>query len=134
NLHFKQLNPYIDLANSPFYVVNKTNEWIQLTDQNNQVIPRRAGISSFGLGGSNAHLIIEEMITSAANTSKNAYYIVTLSAKNLQAFVEQQQNLLAWLDSQLAQDKSLSSISFTLNLGREHYDFRGAWLVSNKSE
>ncbi|WP_345027304.1 beta-ketoacyl synthase N-terminal-like domain-containing protein, partial [Flavivirga jejuensis] len=60
SLHCNTINPYIDLNNSPFYIVNEKRDWMPLVDANGNKIPRRAGISSFGFGGSNAHVIIEE--------------------------------------------------------------------------
>jgi acyl transferase domain-containing protein len=54
SLHFEQPNPKIDFANSPFYVNSKLSEW--KTDGT----PRYAGVSSFGIGGTNAHVVLEE--------------------------------------------------------------------------
>jgi amino acid adenylation domain-containing protein len=54
SLHFEQPNPQIDFANSPFYVNTELCEW--KTDG----IPRRVGVSSFGIGGTNAHIVLEE--------------------------------------------------------------------------
>ena len=54
SLHFEKPNPEIDFANSPFYVNTKLSEW--KTD----TFPRRAGVSAFGIGGTNAHVIVEE--------------------------------------------------------------------------
>src|SRR5690606_12233003 len=52
-LHLKNLNPYIDLANSPFYIVDKTTPWIRPRAADGNELPRRAGVSSFGWGGAN---------------------------------------------------------------------------------
>ncbi|WP_037214505.1 ketoacyl-synthetase C-terminal extension domain-containing protein, partial [Rickettsia tamurae] len=53
NLHFNKLNPYIDIKDSPFYIVSKNQEW--RSDE-----PLVSGISSFGFGGSNTHIVLEE--------------------------------------------------------------------------
>ena len=42
NVHFNELNPYIELEKSPFYIVNKTQDWKQLLDKQGNLIPRRA--------------------------------------------------------------------------------------------
>ena len=60
SLHFRQLNPLIDFANTPFAVVDSTRAWDRLVDSTGQALPRRAGVSSFGLGGSNVHMVLEE--------------------------------------------------------------------------
>ncbi|NQZ12389.1 MAG: hypothetical protein HRT35_34985, partial [Algicola sp.] len=51
SLHFKKANPEIDLANSPFYVVDTLRDWPS---------PRIAGVSAFGMGGTNAHIIVAQ--------------------------------------------------------------------------
>ena len=54
SLHFREPNPQIDFANSPFRVVDRLTDWPA------ELSPRRAAVSSFGLGGTNAHIILEE--------------------------------------------------------------------------
>ena len=70
SLHSEELNPYIDLNNSPFYVVKKTREWNGLRDEYDKLLPRRAGISSFGFGGANSHIIVEEYIAESSSVSR----------------------------------------------------------------
>ena len=54
SLHFERPNPAIDFANSPFFVNTRLSEWPNASG------PRRAGVSAFGVGGTNAHVILEE--------------------------------------------------------------------------
>ena len=54
SLHFSQPNPRIDFASSPFYVNSRLAEW------KGGGVPRRAGVTSLGIGGTNAHVIVEE--------------------------------------------------------------------------
>ena len=62
SLHCETINPYIQLKDSPFYIVREERPWETLQDNHGQTIPRRAGVSSFGFGGVNAHIVIEEYI------------------------------------------------------------------------
>lgn len=82
NLHFNQLNPYIDLQKSPFYIVDKTMGWNNFFDESGNKIPKRAGISSFGFGGANAHVVLEEYMEEEQEEDPKNEVIIVLSAKN----------------------------------------------------
>jgi len=83
-LHFRELNPYIELKDSPFYVVDKTQNWERLKDEKGGIIPRRAGVSSFGFGGTNAHIVLEEYIENCPckKITTMEPRIILLSARN----------------------------------------------------
>ncbi|WP_429843904.1 SDR family NAD(P)-dependent oxidoreductase [Brevibacillus sp. FIR094] len=99
SLHAKEVNPFIDFAQSPFYVQQRTEEWKSVSMKNGQevTVPRRAGVSSFGASGSNAHIILEEYIPAKTKPKTQAIghnnhpVMIPLSAKNkerLQAYVQ----------------------------------------------
>jgi acyl transferase domain-containing protein len=136
SLHFQEPNPFIQLQGSPFYIVNQTIPWETLKDDENRVVPRRAGISSFGFGGANAHVVIEEapVIKSPSNGKPPfSCYLICLSAKTGEALRQKQQDLALWLKKQAPQH-NLSDISATLLLGREHFGIRAAFVVKNARE
>ena len=65
SLHSDTLNPYINFDKSPFYVVQKQQEWQAIQGKQGEVLPLRAGISSFGFSGGYAHVVLEEYKPSA---------------------------------------------------------------------
>lgn len=75
SLHFRQPNPALGLAGSPFYVNTECKPWPE------QMHPRRAGVSSFGVGGTNAHVVIEQPPELEPSTELYSPGIVCLSAK-----------------------------------------------------
>jgi len=140
SLHFSQPNPNIDFANSPFYVNTTLSEWKA------NGTPRRAGVSAFGIGGTNCHVVLEEAPeqvksqkskvnqslmgetpkTALANPEgvKNdrTLHIFTLSAKSQKTLSELAQNYAVYLKSNA--DASLADICFTANAGRKHFNHR----------
>lgn len=114
-LHYESPNPNINFADSPFYVCDRLNEWD--TDQ----LPRRAGVSGFGIGGTNAHLIVEEA-PPRASINLDQESLLLLSAKNENALRAAAKNLGTYIENNPA--ASLTDIAFTLREGREHFKYR----------
>jgi len=129
-VHFNELNPYISLDNSPFSILSKTISWHRVQDESGKELPYRAGISSFGFGGTNAHIIIEEPpVTESVVSGIKPFYLITLSAKKIESLYQKQKDLKTWLITH-AEKFSIEDISFTLNKGRKHFKIRCAWVVS----
>lgn len=134
NIHFKQLNPYIRLENTPFYVVRENTAWKRPEALDGTLIPRRAGISSFGFGGSSAHAILEEYMEEKRGTSNDGEQLVVLSAKTEEALYQYANKMYRYVKENLAEEVSLADIAFTLCAGREEMEKRFACVVSRKEE
>ncbi|MUG91820.1 acyltransferase domain-containing protein [Scytonema sp. UIC 10036] len=134
-LNFQQLNPRIQLENSPFYIVSETQEWQQLKTPDGEVVPRRAGVSSFGVGGVNAHVVLEEAPepkTQRVTEVERPLHILTLSAKNELALGELVKKYQGYLQSH--QEASTANICFTANTGRAHFEQRLAVVAESNVE
>ncbi|BAZ08809.1 beta-ketoacyl synthase [Calothrix sp. NIES-4071] len=117
HLHFKKLNSYIKIENTPFAIPTKLQKWT--VEQG----ARLAGISAFGFGGTNAHVILEEApapLTVATN--ERSKHLLTLSAKSEKALQQLAQSYEAYLKSHL--EVSLEDVCFTANTGRAHFKHR----------
>lgn len=118
SLHFKQPNPQIDFLNSPFYVNATLQEW-KTGDT-----PRRAGISAFAVGGSNAHVVVEEAPEREASSPSKPWQLIQLSAKTPSALETATDNLAAFLKTHT--DVNLADLAYTLKVGRANFDYRRA--------
>jgi acyl transferase domain-containing protein/acyl carrier protein/NAD(P)-dependent dehydrogenase (short-subunit alcohol dehydrogenase family) len=139
--HFHTLNPYIDLHNTPFYVVKDTKVWKRRIDQKGNLIPLRAGISSFGFGGANAHVILEEMAqdrSSAYIHTSSSAQIIPLSARNKERLREYAIEMKTFLEdlshTENAKQVSLENIAYTLQTGRDEMRHRLAMIVTSIDE
>jgi len=125
NVHLNTPNKYLKLDNSPFYLQKETTDWN--TDNNK---PRIAGISSFGFGGANSHIIIEEYIPKEkAAYRSNTSAIIILSAKNKDRLKELVSNLHHYVSNN--SDSNLYDIAYTLQMGREYMEERLAFVCSD---
>ncbi|MEK5142623.1 SDR family NAD(P)-dependent oxidoreductase [Paenibacillus sp. FSL M7-0134] len=142
SLHSKTLNPNIDFSDSPFIVQQELGEWKRpVVTMNGKTVeyPRIAGISSFGAGGSNAHVLIEEYIPEEQETRQVTIPLqnpamIVLSARNKDRLDEQVQRLLAELKAPEYSQTSLEDIAFTLQVGREAMEERLAVIVKSTRE
>ncbi len=110
SLNFSQPNPRIDFAAGPFYVNTQLAEW--KADGH----PRRTGVSSFGIGGTNAHVVLEESPDASPSGPSRPWQLLTLSAKTTSALDTISSNLLAHLKQHL--ELNLADVAYTLKLGR----------------
>ena len=125
SLHYKQPNPQIDLEHSPFYINTQLQEWTA------DSYPRRAGVNSLGIGGTNAHVILEEFVAKEVEPSELPAYLLTLSAKTEAALHDLKQSYVDYL---LNSNIELSDICLTSNVGRHHFDRRLGIVASDKLE
>ncbi|MCP4698377.1 MAG: SDR family NAD(P)-dependent oxidoreductase, partial [Gammaproteobacteria bacterium] len=130
-LHFKQQNRYIDLKNSPFYIVDKKQPWTPPEDTSGLSVPRRAGVSSFGFGGSNAHVVLEQY-PHKAGVETGGKQLIVLSAKNTEGLQRLASLFIEFLEKR--QELSLAAIAWTLQSGREAMEARLALAVSTTDE
>ena len=136
NLHFENPSPHIPWANLPVRVVDKQIPW-QADGR-----PRRAGTSSFGFSGTNAHVLIEEAPSPTAvdvspdgaaapepTASLEPVGVLPLSARSSQALVALAQRYAEWLDEH--PDVDIDDVCYTAGVGRSHFEHRAALVVDS---
>ncbi len=129
SLHSEKLNPNLDLSATPFYVQHSSAPWSRQIGR-----PRRAGISSFGAGGANAHLVIEDAPLPPTETQlPSEPLIVPLSAATQEALTEQALRLADWLEEKHIVAE-FASVVRTLQVGREPMRHRYAMRTSTAAE
>lgn len=136
-LHHKQIppsincktpNPAIDFVSSPFYVNTKLRDF-PLADT-----PRRAGVNSLGIGGTNAFAVLEEAPPSAPAGALRGDVpcLVTLSAKSAEALIARVEQFLGWLDDNPG--APLGDVCYTTNVSRSQFDFRYAASAQSEAQ
>ncbi|BAU65096.1 Beta-ketoacyl synthase [Stanieria sp. NIES-3757] len=128
NLHFNKLNPHINLAHTPIEINNRLQPW-QPGDK-----PRLAGVSSFGFGGTNAHVILQEADNQVQNfeSVERPLHLLTISAKNEPALQELARRYAKFLRNN--PDISLADICYRANTGRTHFEHRLAIVTDSKQD
>jgi thioester reductase-like protein len=145
HLHFQQANPYIDLEKTAFAIPTQRQPWAAPSS-------RMAGISAFGFGGTNCHLVMEEAHPEFSppqadqasdrqqppvpmpklNGAARPLHLLTLSAKNKQAL---QELAIAYRDYLAAHPQAdLADVCYTANTGRSHFDQRLAVMANSPAQ
>jgi acyl transferase domain-containing protein len=117
SLHFKSPNPQIDFASTPFFVNSKLSEWPRGDG------PRRAGVSAFGVGGTNVHMVLEEPpAASVREDAPTASELLVLSARSDSSLAAARSNLAAYLRNN--PQELLRDVSYSLQTGRRAFEHR----------
>jgi len=131
-LHNNADHPKIDFAQSPVYLLREAKDWPRLAT------PRRAALSSFGFGGTNAHAILEEAPPAAARAKSAGPWLFPLSARSPAALAVAATRLALHLEAQSAKiadgELELGDVAFTLQRGRRHFSQRRAIVAASLEE
>ena len=125
-LHFQTPNPAIDQSQSPFFVNTSLLPWPTGAS------PRRACVSSFGIGGTNAHVVLEEAPLPRVSSSSREWQILSLSARDAGALETVTANLRQALEQR--SDDDLPDVAFTLQMGRKRFSNRWVSLARDRME
>jgi phthiocerol/phenolphthiocerol synthesis type-I polyketide synthase E len=125
SISYQVPNPHIDFATTPFFVNTMLREW-----ESPAGVPRRAGVSSLGIGGTNAHVVLEEGGGSAGEPGRRSWKLLPLAARSAEALDTVCNNLgarLAEPDDRLL----LDDVAYTLQVGRTAFGHRRAFVCED---
>ncbi|MFF8433572.1 SDR family NAD(P)-dependent oxidoreductase [Streptomyces bacillaris] len=121
NPHLETLNPHLRLDGSPLHVLRGREPWRRVTGPDGTEAPLRAGLSSFGLGGVNAHLVLEEFRT-RPSAGRSGPCLFVLSARDAERLRGNAENLVRWARD--ADEVDPAALAYTLQTGREVFTER----------
>jgi acyl transferase domain-containing protein len=125
-LHFWTPNPQIDFAGSPFFVNSSLIEW-PLSGR-----PRRAGVTSLGIGGTNAHVVLEEAPPRPPSGPSRTAQVLVLSANTASALEAVTDGAARYLHEH--PDASLADVAYTYQTGRRIWPYRRALVAHDPQE
>lgn len=127
-LHFTRPNRKISFMESPVYIQDKLEKWEAAKGK------RRCGVSSFGLSGTNCHVVLEEapeaIKRSSFSTGKPELFV--LSAKTKPVLLNLAQQYIDYLKAHESID--FVDLCYTVSTGRGHYNYRLAMVARNNRE
>ena len=127
SLGYEKPNPAIDFEHSPFRVNDTLTPWESFKG------PRRAGVNSLGVGGTNAHVVLEEApVRPASDEADWPFQLLTLSARSSAALDDASSNLAQALVAM--EDTPLADIAWTLKEGRRAFDKRRVVVAETHEE
>lgn len=116
-VNFNKPNPHIDFEQSPFYVNVDSKSWVTRNGT-----PLRGSVSSFGIGGTNAHVVLEAAPEKRKASESRPVQLLLLSARTKNALENASQNLLHFLGEN--DTPELADIAHTLRNGRSEFRHR----------
>jgi microcystin synthetase protein McyG len=127
-LHFNKPNPRIDFPRTPFFVNSAAIDWISPQG------PRRAGVNSLGIGGTNVHAILEEapVATPIPVVARAGGWVLPLSTRHPAALRSLAQRYAQLLDR--ADEVDLEDLTFTAQVGRASLPQRAAFVASSRAD
>ncbi|AQU69570.1 non-ribosomal peptide synthetase [Streptomyces niveus] len=111
SLHFDRPNPEIDFVNSPFYVCARAADWEPIGGR------RLAGVNSLGIGGTNAHVIVEEAPEPVASPTTAREHLFVWSARSREALDLLTDDLRGHLEDH--GEVNPADVAYTLQRGRQ---------------
>ncbi|MFG6449091.1 SDR family NAD(P)-dependent oxidoreductase [Roseateles sp. BYS180W] len=125
SLNFERPNPQIDFAGSPFYVNTQSKPWPKGA--------RYAGVSSFGMGGTNVHVVLEQAPPMELVVAEDiGLQVLQLSARSSASLAAARRRLSERLGEE--SPPGLTDIAYTLRAGRRHFEHRAALIARDLSE
>ena len=125
HLHFTKTNPFISLDEMPVKIPVNPIPW-PMSGQ-----PRYAGVSSFGFGGTNAHLIVSDHPNADVNLPEGiGHKILCISSKDPKTLTENVRNMQTYLKSN--EDLNIHELCAIQSLTRTHFDSRIAWFIPDR--
>jgi 8-amino-7-oxononanoate synthase len=128
NLHFHQLNPYISLEGTSFRLPTELTEW------QTGPMPRVAGLSSFGFGGTNCHVIVEQPPEPEPSPPRldRSMHVLSLTAKTRPALTEAAKRFADFASG--LSSTALGDACFTANVGRGQFDYRKTFVAADAGQ
>lgn len=126
SLHMENINPLLEIEKTPFKVMTDLTEWEPTPGCN-----RIAGITSLGLGGTNAHVILSEWDNKVV-ASENKWHLLTVSAKTEKALLRAVEDMKVIIKKD--HNTKLNDICFTANRYRRHYPYRAACIIDDANK
>ena len=125
-LHFTTPNPKLSLDETPFFVNTVPLEWPAGST------PRRAGVSSLGAGGTNAHVVLEERPEVEPSCAGRGTELLVVSARTPSALDHATENIVDFLERNL--ETPFADVAYTLQVGRRHFAHRRALVCRNRED
>jgi acyl transferase domain-containing protein/enoyl-CoA hydratase/carnithine racemase/acyl carrier protein/NAD(P)-dependent dehydrogenase (short-subunit alcohol dehydrogenase family) len=130
HLHCDALHPDLKLDDGPLQIARHAQPWLRTHDDEGRERPLTAGVSSFGFGGVNAHLVIREHVPAVAARPRGPRPLAcVLSAKTPEQLRGRIADLLDALRHGRFDEHDLDDIAYTLQVGREAFEYRYAAVV-----